>query len=466
MTRTLQIMKDCLYPAVLDENAAGRPPYSDIYDCERRGSTKHAWLIPENSSLCKFLDALGRRDQDADNEIPLDMHNFFAARNITFPALNVSIISETRSVTWVKDLAGILQVLALRGEKYLQHAVVLEAAKTSPTILKLRREILQQFIYLKMYMPVIIAPNFPTAFEKFSAMRHGKRQRAEVYVFGAKKSGKSTVINAMLGAEYLPSSPELPTPCNVICSEGTAGGKILLNEEGGITAFTDPDTLRKHLETEFLRHNVPETVRLELPAFPVKLRGLTFVDTPGPNLAGAREHSAITAKALERAERGIFVMNYSAHLTDNEAEFFSQVAAKFKGKTLLVALNRIDEMYSAGVVKSPERAADYVASRLAALGHDGFLIVPVSAVTALYAKRLAGVLGMRRGNLERRLAGAGKLTRQEKDAVAFVEGVLGRMRNFHGRDVRSFHELCGIGGIEYFVHVVGGLCRQKERPYA
>ena len=131
-------------------------------------SPKYAWLIDESASLSKFIDALGQKGPDEESyNPPLNLHKFYAARNINFPAHMARLMNDE----YLNDLASLLRPITSSRDKYLQHAVYLQSCQfTSQELADLRREIIQQFIYKRMYMPVIIADSYADADKKFQTI--------------------------------------------------------------------------------------------------------------------------------------------------------------------------------------------------------------------------------------------------------------------------------------------------------
>ena len=202
-----QILPEFMDVAELSSEILTSPTlYADIYAYEHMNGpvmNNYAWLIDERASLSEFIDALGQADAESDNP-PLNLYKFYAARNINFPAHTVRLMNEIRLTDeYVNNLATLLRGITSSRDKYIQHAVYLQPGQvTSRELADLRREIIQQFIYLRMYLPVIIAESYVEADKIFQAMIYGKKTPQSVSVFGTKKSGKSTLINALLGDEY------------------------------------------------------------------------------------------------------------------------------------------------------------------------------------------------------------------------------------------------------------------------
>lgn len=139
------------------------------------------------------------------------------------------------------------------------------------------------------------------------------RQLDELFllvVVGEFNAGKSTFINALLGASVL---------------------------DEGVT----PTTTRIH----HLRFGDPEMRELtdggiEEITTPVEiLRQVTIVDTPGTN-ALDREHEAITDQFVPRADLVLFITSADRPLTESERAFMERI--REWGKKIVLAINKID----------------------------------------------------------------------------------------------------------------------------
>jgi len=180
------------------------------------------------------------------------------------------------------------------------------------------------------------------------------RQLDELFllvVAGEFNSGKSTFINALLGARLL---------------------------EEGVT----PTTTRIHV----LAHG-PEVLKqvgddgiqhIEAPA--ELLREVHIVDTPGTN-ALAREHEAITQRYIPRSDLVLFVTSADRAFTESERAFIEQI--RQWGKKLVFVINKIDILRTAEDVAEIERFIIENAQRLLGFTPEVF---SVSAGQALQAK--------------------------------------------------------------------------------
>lgn len=129
-------------------------------------------------------------------------------------------------------------------------------------------------------------------------------------VAGEFNSGKSSFVNALLGATVMPE---------------------------GVTPTTDRITLLRHGDqpAEELR----EAALLERDYPAEILRQLTIVDTPGTN-AVVRRHEELTRDFIPRADLVLFTTSADRPFTESERTFLELI--KTWGKKIVLVLNKID----------------------------------------------------------------------------------------------------------------------------
>jgi small GTP-binding protein len=129
-------------------------------------------------------------------------------------------------------------------------------------------------------------------------------------VSGEYNSGKSTFLNALLGADIL---PEGVTPTTE---------RIHILRYG--------DTPREVQESDFvLRREVPHEL----------LRNLALVDTPGTN-AIITHHQELTERFIPRADLVLFVTSADRPFTESERKFLELIASW--GKKIVIVVNKLD----------------------------------------------------------------------------------------------------------------------------
>lgn len=181
----------------------------------------------------------------------------------------------------------------------------------------------------------------------------------DVYVVATMSSGKSTLINAMLGTSLLPAANEATTatiaritdndrmPSGCFCAQRVSSEGKLLDEAENITSkqLIDwnkaEDTFSIHLEGDIKAFRERDNVRLVL------------TDTPGPNNSQDAEHGKITMKHIMDSKRNpliLYILN-GTQLGINDDK---------------ILLNMISEAMSKGGKQSKDRFI-FVVSKM-----DGF----------------------------------------------------------------------------------------------
>lgn len=167
-------------------------------------------------------------------------------------------------------------------------------------------------------------------------------------VSGEFNSGKSSILNALLGAELL---------------------------KEGVTPTTDRINLITYGEQAKLEPQGPDLTLIYLPH--ALLKDLRMVDTPGTN-AILDHHQVLTERFLPRADLILFVTSADRPFTQSEAEFLQLIKAW--GKKIVLLVNKIDLL-------SPSEQGEvleYVRqSALQTLGQS----VPVLGLSARRAKQ-------------------------------------------------------------------------------
>lgn len=129
-------------------------------------------------------------------------------------------------------------------------------------------------------------------------------------VCGEYNAGKSTFLNALLGA------------------------KVMLE---GVTPTTDRITIVTYGETPRDTEESGLTLRREYPA--EMLRDIALVDTPGTN-AVIKEHQTLTERFIPRADLVLFITSADRPFTESERVFLELISSW--GKKIVVVVNKID----------------------------------------------------------------------------------------------------------------------------
>lgn len=219
----------------------------------------------------------------------------------------------------------------------------------------------------------------------------------EVAVVATMSAGKSTLINALLGEQLMPSAQGNCTAIITkirdddtatdwrLCAYDADGNCIEQKESATI------DDMRRHNECE----KKPKQVELtgNIPFVSSKDMRLMLVDTPGPNNAENEEHGNVQRKYVHDGREKpliLYVMKPEYNEGDSDA-LLQDIASRMqdKGKQardrFLFVLNRMDERKREDVPLEEEICK--VKKYLAKKGIEDAKVFPISAQAALDIRR-------------------------------------------------------------------------------
>lgn len=172
-----------------------------------------------------------------------------------------------------------------------------------------------------------------------------------VLVMGTVSSGKSTLINALLGQQILPGRNEACTAkafyiLNDDSAEHTrlyityANGKTIVREEN-IASAIEWANKDKRVTDVFLRGPVKDVRNRD--------KALLIVDTPGPNNARDMSHGGILEDTLSRITEGltVYVINAAYRGTCDDRDLLKQLHASLKQHPkmkVLFVINQADKL--------------------------------------------------------------------------------------------------------------------------
>lgn len=171
-----------------------------------------------------------------------------------------------------------------------------------------------------------------------------------IVIVGEFNAGKSSLINALFGAEL---RTEGPVPVDDRISI------LRYGEELEVTKVSD--------------YLVEQTYPVDF------LRSITLVDTPGTNSI-VRMHQELTHDFIPRADLVLFVTSIDRPLSESERAFLQYIAEW--GKKIVFVLNKIDTKTEAEI----EQVVAYLRQNILAMFGFEPVIYPVAAKPALAAK--------------------------------------------------------------------------------
>lgn len=312
-----------------------------------------------------------------------------------------------------------------------------------------------------------------------------KELELKIAVAASKKTGKSVVVNSMIGEELAPTSLELATPNNCIYKK-SPDNKYRLTYSGNSTKeFETADEMKSFITAQFKAAQDDEANAFTIEDMDIyyktdknNFEAYTIYDTPGPDLAGATGHKEAAKRAMEAADVVIFCIDYSKYLTDGEEKYLNEVKEMFNknGKfySLIFAVNKLDCRYTSEGDKSVVRILDFIRSKLIKLDkkYEDCVIMGTSALTYFYAHTATQIEGCDcllnpteagYDNLADALEACidNYTARPEMTTLNFLDEQRRRCRNFHGIKINSIEEIKQMSGMLSLLSYVRYIAKGK-----
>ncbi len=212
-------------------------------------------------------------------------------------------------------------------------------------------------------------------------------------VLGEFNHGKSTFVNALLGAEVLPMgiTPTTAAINHVVHADSAYARATLLD---GTTIELTPEGLPEWVTVAGSRSDDVAFVEVGYPSELLQ-ENITLVDTPGVNDMN-EQRADITYGYVPRADAVIFLLDAGQALKDSEREFLSSHVLAGSKDRLIFVLGKVD------LLSEDERDAvyEYVKSGLAKLV-DEPVVFPLSAKAHLAGETETSGMGPLLGYLVR-----------------------------------------------------------------
>lgn len=233
-----------------------------------------------------------------------------------------------------------------------------------------------------------------------------EEEKFHLVVLGEFNHGKTTFVNALLGASVLPMGV---TPTTAVIHQvvhGVRGAKVVL--ESDETTALSLDEVSRYMVGGDAK---PESVRYVEVGYPSKLLegGVVLVDTPGVNDLNSTR-AEITYSYVPRADAILFLLDAGQILKESERTFLAnKLLAQSRDKVIFV-INKIDLLDP----DERQQALAYARTQLAKL-------IPEPRIYTVSAERALGA-----GEDARELEASG-LPTLEREIVRFLEEERGRV---------------------------------------
>ena len=266
---------------------------------------------------------------------------------------------------------------------------------------------------------------------------NAKSSKFKINVIATMSSGKSTLINALLGREIMPSKNEACTATIGRITNNNDESHFTAectDENGNIIYERSPITLE-----DMQRYNEDPKVTFidiegAIPYISSEKMNLLLVDTPGPNNSISEYHSNLTESIINDKEKGVvlYVINATQFGINDDKILLEMIANEMKrgGKQskdrFIFAVNKCDE-FDIEKGESVENLIENVEKYLFERGIEEPNIFPVSA-------QFAKLIRMYKRGLE--------LTKKEKRNLENVCDDFIETKEYHFEKMASLSESC------------------------
>ncbi len=267
-------------------------------------------------------------------------------------------------------------------------------------------------------IPGLASPDVIAAFE------HAKSDEFEVCVVATMSSGKSTLINALLGNRLMPSRQDACTAVVTRIRDEDALGESgfrgqAFNSEGSLVAEMPNLTAEEMAE---LNDN-PSVTRLEvegdIPFVASEKLSLVLVDTPGPNNARNQCHREVQRAFLDKSSKALilYVMTGQFGTEDdyallNRITRSMSVGGKQSRDRFIFVVNKMDCYKKED--GNPAQTLQTIRSYLESHGVMNPSIFPIAALPAMNIRCALDGMGLDEDDAEETVIAVRKLNRTQE----------------------------------------------------
>lgn len=177
-----------------------------------------------------------------------------------------------------------------------------------------------------------------------------KSNKIKISVIATMSSGKSTLINSLLGEELMPSKSEACTAKIIRIDNNSNSDTFKLIKVNGSEKIKEVNV------EEINKLNIDEsieeiTIEGKIDAFS-RFNNIQLIDTPGPNNSLDSKHKKTTMEFIknELTDIMIFILDGSKLLTDDESYLVQKIIEETEGKidesNILFVVNKADDFKS------------------------------------------------------------------------------------------------------------------------
>jgi GTPase Era involved in 16S rRNA processing len=223
-----------------------------------------------------------------------------------------------------------------------------------------------------------------------------KQNQFEVVVLATMSAGKSTIINALIGTDLLPSSNQACTArvFKIEDHDGMEGFKatVVNSKTGKPSSWVNasPDTLKQLNDSDekgtiLIQGDIKSILNQDM--------NLAIYDTPGPNNSQDDSHGQITRDILSDGNFGLvlYALNATQIGVEDDSkllhDLFDLIGTDLDHKEVVFILNKADQL-DEGLGEDLDAVVEKVEAYLERHGFKTPTIIPLSSIAALLARKL------------------------------------------------------------------------------
>ena len=275
-----------------------------------------------------------------------------------------------------------------------------------------------------------------------------------VLVVSTMSSGKSTLINALLGKELLPSRNTACTvrAAAVLNNDAREQFGVHMVDEAGKYCFVEQDT--EKAVADYNQSNKVDEIIIEgnIQGIRSSQKAFMLIDTPGLNYCLDLLHEKVTREVLDEYQKGmiLYVINATQMATNDDSNSLNLVVRKIKDNPdlkVIFVINKMDKIDPdrEKLYELVENCREYVHRQ----GIEDPILIPVSAKSALIFQKALNKEPLSQTEKE---DFARNYTRFKRDGYSLVD-----YASIPG--CRNGKETLNVGGKEY---TCAGICAALE----
>lgn len=212
-------------------------------------------------------------------------------------------------------------------------------------------------------------------------------------VVSTMSSGKSTLINALVGTDLLPSMNQACTARAVAILDNDMKSQFVIHAVDKEGKYTYIDKATKKIVIDFNKSNdiAEMIIEGEIKGIKNSKKSLLLIDTPGINNSMDLSHEAVTKSTMDDYPEGLilYVINAQQIGTYDDSYFLSLIAKKIQENdkfNILFVVNKMDliDPVKENPIELIENCRSYIENK----GFKDPVIIPISAGSALIFKKI------------------------------------------------------------------------------